>query len=47
MRYATVVFAAAVLATAVALSVSALEPKTALAESIVKTCGGGTITLNY
>jgi uncharacterized protein YkwD len=46
-RCATAVFAAAVLATAVALTVSAVEPKTAQAASIVKTCGGGTITLNY
>ena len=47
VRYATVAFAAAVLATTAALSVSALEPKTARAASIVKTCGSGTITLNY
>ena len=47
LRYATVVFAAAVLATVVALSVSAVEPTLAEAASIVKTCGGGTITLNY
>jgi uncharacterized protein YkwD len=47
LRYATVVFAAAVLATAVALSVSALEPGTARAATNVRTCGGGTISLKY
>src|SRR5918998_5169955 len=46
LRYATVVFAAAVLATVAALSVSAVERKTAQAASIVKTCGGGKIKLN-
>src|SRR5918998_3172860 len=46
LRYATVVFAAAVLATVVALSASVVERKTAQAASIVKTCGGGTIKLN-
>jgi uncharacterized protein YkwD len=46
LRYATVVFAAAVLATVAALSASAVEPETAQAASIVKTCGGGTIKLN-
>ncbi len=46
MRYATVVFAAAVLATVVALSVSAIEPRKAEAADTVRTCGGGKIKLN-
>lgn len=47
MRYCVVVFASAVLAAALALSVSALEPEEAeAATSSVRTCGGGTITLN-
>ena len=47
LRYATVVFAAAVLATVVALSVSALGPKEAGAATTttVMTCGGGNVTL--
>ncbi len=47
LRYATVVFAAAVLAAVVALSVSVVEPRTAQAAGTVRTCGGGTITLSY
>jgi uncharacterized protein YkwD len=46
LRYVTVVFAAAVLATAVALSVSALEPKEAEAASAVRSCGGKKVKLN-
>ncbi len=46
LRYCAVVLAAAVLATVVALSVSAIEPKEADAASAVRTCGGGTIKLN-
>jgi uncharacterized protein YkwD len=46
LRYATVVFAAAVLATVAALSTSALEPKKAEAADTVRTCGGGKIKLN-
>ncbi len=45
LRYATVVLAAAVLATVAALSVSAIEPKKAEAASTVRACGGGTIKL--
>jgi uncharacterized protein YkwD len=45
LRYATVIFAAAIAATVVALSVSAIEPKKAEAASVVRTCGGGTIKL--
>ncbi len=45
LRYATVIFVAAVLATVAALSVSAIEPKKAQAASTVRTCGGGTIQL--
>ncbi len=46
LRYATVVFAATVLAAVVALSVSAIEPKKAEAADTARTCGGGTIKLN-
>jgi uncharacterized protein YkwD len=46
LRYAAVVFAAAVLAAVTALCVSALEPKEAEAASAVRTCGGGKIKLN-
>ena len=46
-RYATIIFAAAVLAAVVALCVSVVEPRAARAASAVRTCGGGTITLNY
>jgi len=45
LRCSTVVLAA-VLATIVALSVSAVEPEKAEAASAVKTCGGRTIELN-
>lgn len=45
MRYATVILGAVVLATLVALSVSAVEPKEAEAASAVRTCGGGSIAL--
>jgi uncharacterized protein YkwD len=46
LRYASVIFVAALLAAVVALSVSALEPGKAEAASNVRTCGGGTIKLN-
>ena len=46
LRYATVILAAAVLATVAALSVSAVEPEKAEAASAVRTCGGGKIKLN-
>ena len=46
VRYASVILVAALLATVVALSVSALEPEKAEAASTVRTCGGGTIKLN-
>ncbi len=46
LRYATVVFAAAVLATVAALSVSAIEPKKAEAADTVRTCDGGKVKLN-
>jgi uncharacterized protein YkwD len=46
LRYATVVFMAAVLATVAALSVSAIEPSKAQAADTVRTCGGGKIKLN-
>jgi uncharacterized protein YkwD len=46
LRYATVVFVAAVLATVAALSVSAIEPSKAEAADTVRTCGGGKIRLN-
>ena len=46
MRFATVVFVAAVVATVAALSVFALEPKEAEAASATRTCGGGKIKLN-
>jgi uncharacterized protein YkwD len=45
LRYATVVFVAAVLATVAALSVSAIEPRKAEAADTVRTCGGGKIKL--
>jgi uncharacterized protein YkwD len=45
LRYAIVVFAAAILATVAALCVSALEPNEAEAASVVRTCGGGKIKL--
>jgi uncharacterized protein YkwD len=45
LRYATIVLAAAVLATVAALSVSAIEPHKAEAASIIRTCGGGSIAL--
>jgi uncharacterized protein YkwD len=43
LRYATIMFAAAVLATVAALSVSALEPKTSEAANTVRTCGSGSM----
>jgi uncharacterized protein YkwD len=46
LRYATVVCAAAVVATVAALLVSALEPKEAEAANAVRTCGGGKTKLN-
>ena len=46
LRYCAVVLAATVLATVVAVSVSAIEPEKAVAASAVKTCGGGKIKLN-
>ncbi len=46
LRYATVVYAAAVLATIAALCVFALEPREAEAASAVKTCGSGKIKLD-
>ena len=46
LRYCVVVLASAVLATVLALSVSAVEPEKADAASSVRTCGGGTIQLN-
>ena len=46
VRYASVIFVAAVLAVVVALSVSAVEPERAEAASTVRTCNGGTIKLN-
>jgi len=46
MRYAGVVFAAALLATAVTLSVFALEPKEAEAASAVRSCVGKKVKLN-
>ena len=46
VRYASVILAAALLATVVALSISVIEPKKAEAASAVRTCGGGKIKLN-
>jgi uncharacterized protein YkwD len=46
LRYATVILAAALLATVVAVSISVVNPKEANAASAVRTCGGGTIKLN-
>ena len=46
MRYATVIWEAAVVATVAALIVSALEPKEAAAANTVRICGGGKIKLN-
>lgn len=46
LRYSVVVIASAVVATVLALSVSAVGPEKAEAASAVKTCGGGTIKLN-
>lgn len=46
LRYSVVVLASAVLATVLALSVSAVGPEEAEAASSVRTCGGGTIKLN-
>jgi uncharacterized protein YkwD len=46
LRYAAVVFVAAVLATVAALSVSAVEPRKAEAADTVRACGGGKIKLN-
>jgi uncharacterized protein YkwD len=46
LRYAAVVFVAAVLASVAALSVSAIEPSKAEAADTVRTCGGGKIKLN-
>jgi uncharacterized protein YkwD len=45
LRYAAVVFAAAVLASVAALSVSAIEPKKAEAADTVRTCSSGSIAL--
>ena len=44
-RYATVMLGAVILATLVALSVSAVEPKQAKAAIAVRTCGSGSIAL--
>jgi uncharacterized protein YkwD len=46
MRYFIVVFSAAVVATAAAISASAIEPTKAEAADAVRTCGGGTIKLD-
>ncbi len=46
LRYAAVVFAAAVLASVAALSASVIEPRKAEAADTVRTCGGGKIKLN-
>jgi uncharacterized protein YkwD len=46
LRYATVICAAAVVATVAALFVSALEPKEAEAASAVRICGDGKMKLN-
>jgi uncharacterized protein YkwD len=46
LRYAIVVFVAAVLASVAAISISAIEPGKAEAADTVRTCGGGTIKLN-
>ena len=46
MRYSVVVLASAVLATALALSVSSVGPEEAEAAGSVRTCGGGEIKLN-
>jgi uncharacterized protein YkwD len=45
LRYATVILGAVMLATLVALSVSAVEPKEAEAAIAVRTCGGESIAL--
>ncbi len=45
VRYAGVIFVAALLAVVVALSVSTVEPERAEAATNVRTCGGGTIKL--
>jgi uncharacterized protein YkwD len=47
VRYASVILAAALLAAVVVLSVSAIELERAEAATTVRTCGGGTIKLNY
>ncbi len=46
LRYATVVLVATVLAAVATLSISAIEPEKAEAETSVRACGGGTINLN-
>jgi uncharacterized protein YkwD len=46
LRYSVVVLASAVLATVLALSVSAVGPEEAEAAGSVRTCGGGEIKLN-
>src|SRR3712207_8101789 len=46
VRYAGVIFVAALMAVVVALSVSTVEPERAEAATNVRTCGGGTIKLN-
>jgi hypothetical protein len=46
LRYSVVVLASAVLATVLALSVSAVGPEEAEAAGSVRTCGGGKIKLN-